>query len=51
MKKSWKTTFFGISTIIGGVAMIITKGALMEGVTAITTGIGIVFAKDFNADK
>lgn len=45
--KNWKTTFLGISTIIGGVAMII-KGQVAEGVTAIFAGIGLGAAKDYD---
>jgi hypothetical protein len=45
MKKNWKTTFFGISSIITGIATII-KGDINSGVAIIITGIGLVFAKD-----
>jgi drug/metabolite transporter (DMT)-like permease len=49
MKKprNWKTTFFGIATIFSGVALII-KGQLVEGITAITAGLGLGAAKDFD---
>jgi hypothetical protein len=39
--RNWKTTFFS------GVALII-KGQLVEGITAITTGLGLGVAKDFD---
>jgi drug/metabolite transporter (DMT)-like permease len=45
--RNWKTTFFGIATIFSGVALII-KGQLVEGITAITTGLGLGVAKDFD---
>jgi hypothetical protein len=43
--KNWKTTFFGIASVISGIALII-KGNVIEGVTAITTGLGLGMAKD-----
>jgi len=46
--KNWKTTFFGIASVISGVALIL-KGNLIEGVTAITAGLGLSAAKDFDA--
>ena len=50
MKKkwNWKTTLSGFSAIVGGVTLIIVKGNMMDGVTAIITGVGLIFAKDFN---
>ena len=45
--KNWKTTFFGIASIISGVALIM-KGQTIEGITAITTGLGLGVAKDHN---
>ena len=47
--KNWKTTFFGIASIISGVALIM-KGNTIEGITAITTGLGLGVAKDHNAE-
>jgi hypothetical protein len=46
MKKNFKTTLFGITAILGGVTTII-KGDLTGGVTAIFTGFGLLFAKDY----
>jgi hypothetical protein len=46
MKKNWKTTIFGISTIFGGIATII-KGDIGSGATAIISGFGLLFAKDY----
>lgn len=43
--KNWKTTFLGISTVIGGVAMIV-KGQTVEGVTMVLAGITGIFSKD-----
>jgi hypothetical protein len=45
--KNWKTTFFGIASVISGVALIL-KGNIIEGVTAITTGLGLSVSKDFD---
>ena len=45
--KNWKTTFFGIASVISGIALIV-KGNIVEGVTAITTGLGLGAAKDFD---
>ena len=43
--KNWKTTFFGLASLISGVALIL-KGQTIEGLTAITTGLGLGVAKD-----
>jgi len=43
--KNWKTTFFGISSVISGIALIL-KGHTIEGITAISTGLGLNLAKD-----
>ena len=45
--KNWKTTFFGLTTIATGVMMIM-KGHVTEGITAISTGLGLAAAKDHN---
>lgn len=45
MRKNWKTTLFGISSIITGIATII-KGDIQNGIAIIVTGVGLVFAKD-----
>lgn len=48
MKKiNWKTTLFGAGSVFTGLAMIL-KGEVQMGVTAVLTGIGLIFAKDFN---
>jgi len=46
MKKNFKTTLFGITSILGGVTTII-KGDYSSGVTAIFAGFGLLFAKDY----
>lgn len=43
--KNWKTTFFGIASVISGIALIV-KGNVIEGVTAISAGLGLHVAKD-----
>jgi len=52
MKKfSWKTTLFGLTSLLTGVTLII-KGQMLEGITSIATGLGLTFAKDHNvSDK
>ena len=45
--KNWKTTFFGIASVISGLALVL-KGQLVEGITAITAGLGLGAAKDFD---
>ena len=45
--KNWKTTFFGIASVISGVALIM-KGQMIEGITAISAGLGLGVAKDHN---
>lgn len=45
--KNWKTTLFGISSILGAVVCFI-KGNIPEGITAISTGLGLLHAKDHN---
>ena len=47
MKKNWKTSLFGISTILSGIATIV-KGDVQTGVTLIISGAGLLFAKDHN---
>jgi len=47
MSKNWKTTLFGIGSIFSGVILII-KGQIPEGVTAIMAGLGLTAAKDFD---
>ena len=43
--KNWKTTFFGLSAVLSGAALII-KGHISEGVTAILAGLGLAVSKD-----
>lgn len=45
--RNWKTTLFGISTILSGVVLII-KHQASEGIINILTGLGLSFAKDHN---
>jgi hypothetical protein len=50
--KSWKTNLLGLATVLGAVANFITDIAngnpvdLMTTITAITAGIGLMFARD-----
>lgn len=51
--KSWKTTSFGILTIIGAVVGLIfapeiTAPIIMTAATSIVGGIGLLFSKDSN---
>jgi len=48
--KNWKTTVFGITTILSGIGLII-KGSTVEGITAIVSGFGLLTAKDYDAVK
>jgi hypothetical protein len=45
--KNWKTTFFGFSAVLSGIAMII-KGQPAEGIAAILSGLGLAAAKDYD---
>jgi len=45
MKKNWKTSLLGIGSIVTGVALFL-KGQQMEALTAISSGIGLIFSKD-----
>lgn len=45
-KKSWKTTLCGFAAIFTGIKTIITTGNFADGITTITVGIGLIFAKD-----
>jgi L-aminopeptidase/D-esterase-like protein len=47
MRTNWKTTLFGITSILSGIAAII-KGDIHTGVTIIVSGVGLVFAKDYD---
>ena len=51
--KNWKTTSSGILLIIGAVvgvvfAPVITSVVIMAAATSAITGLGLLFAKDFN---
>jgi len=48
--KNWKTTFFGVVTVLSGVALIL-KGDYTAGVTAISTGLGLGLAKDHDTTE
>ena len=43
--KNWKTTFFGLTAVLSGAALII-KGQLAEGITAVLAGLGLSVSKD-----
>jgi hypothetical protein len=45
--RNWKTSFFGITTILSGIANLI-QGDYITGFTIISTGLGLLFAKDHN---
>ena len=45
MKKNWKTSLLGLGSIITGVALFF-KGNQVEAFTAISSGLGLLFAKD-----
>lgn len=42
---NWKTTFFGVTTILSGVALIL-KGQPGEGIAVILGGLGLTVAQD-----
>ena len=46
-KKSWKTTLFGLATI-GTAVTLFLKGQTQEALAAFTTGVGLIFSKDFD---
>jgi hypothetical protein len=50
MFKNWKTSLFGLGSIITGLATIF-KGDPVGGVTAIIAGLGLVAAKDSETIK
>jgi len=45
MKRNWKTTLLGVGSIITGVALFL-KGNQIEALSAISSGIGLMFSKD-----
>ena len=48
--KNWKTTLFGLASILSGVKLILT-GHQIEGFSAIASGLGLHFASDINETK
>jgi hypothetical protein len=50
MFKNWKTSLFGLGSILTGIATIF-KGDPVGGVTAIIAGLGLVAAKDSETIK
>ena len=48
--RNLKTSFFGISAVITGVALIL-KHSINEGVASIISGIGLIFAKDHDSKQ
>jgi hypothetical protein len=50
IRKNWKTTIVGISTIFSGVASIV-KGDLHTGCSLIVSGVGFLFAKDYDTKE
>jgi hypothetical protein len=47
MFKNWRTTLFGASSVITGIALIV-KGDLTNGIAAILCGLGLAASKDAN---
>lgn len=47
MKKNWKTSLLGLGSIITGVALFF-KGNQVEAFSAISSGLGLLFSKDYN---
>ena len=45
MFKNWKTTLMGLGSLFSGVLLVV-KGNVQEGLAAITTGVGLILAKD-----
>jgi hypothetical protein len=48
--KNWKTSLFGLGSIITGTALLIA-GKAAEGVGLIVTGISGLFSKDSDVDE
>lgn len=46
-KRNWITTLFGAGSVLTGIGMFL-KGNINDAVTAVLTGIGLIFAKDFD---
>jgi hypothetical protein len=45
MIKNWKTSLMGLGSVISGVLLIL-KGDINSGFAAVSTGIGLILAKD-----
>jgi hypothetical protein len=45
MIKNWKTSLMGLGSVISGVLLIL-KGDVNSGFAAVSTGIGLILAKD-----
>jgi hypothetical protein len=45
MFKNWKTSLMGLGSLISGVLLIL-KGDVNSGFAAVSTGIGLILAKD-----
>jgi hypothetical protein len=45
MFKNWKTSLMGLGSLISGVLLIL-KGDVNSGFAALSTGIGLILAKD-----
>ena len=50
MFKNWKTSLMGLGSLISGVLLII-KGDINSGFAAVSTGIGLILAKDAPDEK
>ena len=44
--KNWKTTLFGVSSILAGVSQYIKTGDIPGALTTILIGLGLIQAKD-----
>lgn len=50
--KNWKTTSSGIITAAGGILLFMQdKSKIMEAITAVLAGIGLIFAHDSAANN
>ena len=50
MFKNWKTSLAGLGSIFTGVALFL-KGDTTGALAAVTTGFGLLFAKDSESEK
>ncbi len=47
--KNWKTTLAGLAAIIGGISLFVNHPErIEEAFTAVSLGVGLIFAKDKN---